>query len=212
MPRTHIRHVKISKWFPPNDKFAACVARLSILREDFLLELAGIEAEVISDLDQGFPEYRRIYFFRNSIRTIFEIVSAMTMLQQQPEFKRILAQQSPADQTEFRNLVREFNAKHALVKKIRNSIGGHVLQSSIEGALNGCDSDRASFLEVGEKRRNVRYRFAGEILVAILVAGIPDDEQASKSEEELKSLAELLPALSVVDKIVEMYLDARGLL
>ena len=202
----------MSKWFPPNDKFAACIARLSILREDFLLELAGIEAEAISDLDQGFPEYRRIYFFRNSTRTMFEIASAISILQQQPEFKRILAQQSAADKTEFHSMVRGFNAKHALVKSIRNSIGGHVQQRSVEGALNDCDSDRASFFEVGQKRRNVRYRFAGEILVAILVAGIPDSEQASRSEKDLRSLAELLPALSVVDKIVEMYLEARGFL
>jgi hypothetical protein len=39
--KMHIRTVNLKKWFPGNDILAAQVARLCILREDFLFELEG---------------------------------------------------------------------------------------------------------------------------------------------------------------------------
>ena len=42
MARSHLRHITLSKWFPGNDPIATVVARLCILREDYLLELQGL--------------------------------------------------------------------------------------------------------------------------------------------------------------------------
>lgn len=48
---TYIRVVRLGKWFPASDPLAASMARLSILREDFMLELRGIYANSIETLD-----------------------------------------------------------------------------------------------------------------------------------------------------------------
>src|SRR5882762_8625753 len=48
---TYIRVVRLGKWFPAGDPLAAAIARLSILREDFMLELRGIYAKSITALD-----------------------------------------------------------------------------------------------------------------------------------------------------------------
>jgi hypothetical protein len=48
MPVTRV--VVLTKWFPPGDALAAKIARLCILREDFLLEMTGIYTEEIKEL------------------------------------------------------------------------------------------------------------------------------------------------------------------
>lgn len=212
MTKTYIRTVKIAKWFPPNDKLAACIARLCVLREDFLLESNGILARAIPELDGVFEQYRGFYFFRNNLRTLFEIKSALQTVQQNSEFKRMLARQSPADRTEFQRLMRDFNKSHTLLKDLRNAIGGHVLQANVEAALNDTDLNRFGTIEVGPKLKDLRYKFAAEILVAIVVAGIPDKQQAAKVEKDFTTIRMLLPALSIVDKVIAMYAGARKLI
>jgi hypothetical protein len=39
------RIIKLRKWFPADDPLAVPVARLCILREDFLLEMRGVYEE-----------------------------------------------------------------------------------------------------------------------------------------------------------------------
>src|SRR5258708_35192649 len=87
--KTYIRVVRLGKWFPPGDPLAASVARLSILREDFMLELRGIYANSIAALDTHSDAWRRMYFFRSSVRTLWEIPGALTTIRANAEFKRI---------------------------------------------------------------------------------------------------------------------------
>lgn len=43
---TRTVHIPVRQWFPPDDPIAILVVKLCILREDYLLELAGmIEGE-----------------------------------------------------------------------------------------------------------------------------------------------------------------------
>jgi hypothetical protein len=37
-----IRNINLRRWFPPDNDFAASVARMSILREDFAIEMMGV--------------------------------------------------------------------------------------------------------------------------------------------------------------------------
>lgn len=209
---THTHIVKLRKWFPPNDPLAASIARLCILREDLLLESRGIEPNDIEELDQNSDKWRRMYFHRNLVRTFMEIRSAIVVLQGQEEFKRILRKQPKQKQTEFWRLVEEFNQAHKVIKEIRNSLGGHVLQKSMQEALDEMDFDRWGFLEVGETLKDVHYKFAAELVTAILLRGVPEESQKSKIESDFKTIANLFPVLSLIDEIFGMYTKERRLL
>src|SRR5690349_16080987 len=86
--RSHTTYIPIKDWFPSDDPVAAAVARLLILREDLYLELRGIVALPIPPLDECSEDWRMVYFFRNSVRTLLEIRGAIEFLSQQKAFFR----------------------------------------------------------------------------------------------------------------------------
>ena len=51
MPGAYVKIVKLRKWFPPHDPLASKIARLCILREDLMLEMQGIYADTVAELD-----------------------------------------------------------------------------------------------------------------------------------------------------------------
>jgi hypothetical protein len=102
MPITSCTRIaKLTKWFPPNDPLAAKIARLCILREDFLLEMKGVFTQRFQELDGTSEEWRRLYFIRNLIRTLREIESGMQRLFTDVEFKVLLACQAMGVQKSF---------------------------------------------------------------------------------------------------------------
>jgi hypothetical protein len=58
--KIYLRQMKLRRWFPPHDRFAATVARLCILREDFALEMWGLYAAHIKRLDGHSVIWRRM--------------------------------------------------------------------------------------------------------------------------------------------------------
>jgi hypothetical protein len=70
MSTTIVRQIKLRRWFPPEDLFAAYVARMTILREDFATEMMGIYEEQIAPLDGNTEGYRMVYFWRNMLRAV----------------------------------------------------------------------------------------------------------------------------------------------
>lgn len=96
MAKVYIRAVRLGKWFPPNDALAVQIARLCILREDLMLQLHGLHAERIKALDLHSPAYRRTYFLRSAVRTMYEIQGANTVIRSNPAFKRCLRNARPA--------------------------------------------------------------------------------------------------------------------
>src|SRR5260370_27128549 len=132
---TYIRVVRLSKWFLAGDPLAASMARLSILREDFMLELRGIYASSITALDTHSDAWRRMYFFRSSVRTLWEIQGTLTTIRTNPEFRRILQGRSPREQNQLKQILSKLNAAASLTKEIRNAMGGHVLPQAITRAF-----------------------------------------------------------------------------
>lgn len=82
--------LNLRRFFPSDDEFATCIARLCILREDLFFEVNGIVAGPYEWLDKNGTAWRRNYFFRNSVRTLGEIASAIHRLNCVPEFQRAL--------------------------------------------------------------------------------------------------------------------------
>src|SRR5258708_28630669 len=129
MSKIIIRQINLRRWFPREDRFAACVARMTILREDLAIEMMGIYKEQITALDGNMKEYRKIYFWRNMLRTLSEIKSVVFQLNSLPEFRAALKKQPPGRADQFRGLFQEFQEKQDLLKSLRNQIGGHVLHA-----------------------------------------------------------------------------------
>jgi hypothetical protein len=212
MTRKFIRTVRLQNWFPPRDSLAVSVARLCILREDFLLEFHGIYASEIGQLDEHSAEWRRIYFLRSAIRTLREMKHVIDRLQVHPEFKKALASRSSKERREFRELVRQLNAEHQLVKQLRDALGGHVLESAVQKALDGMHPERLGFFEVGRILKSTHYKFAVELVAEMLVSGVPENQRIARLEDIFTRLGALLPIIAIADQIVLTYLESRGLI
>jgi hypothetical protein len=208
----YIRVVRLGKWFPPHDPLAASIARLVILREDFLLELKAILANSLPELDEHSPEWRHIYFFRSSIRTLWEIQGTFTTIRMSPAFKQILSTRSSQEQRQLQQISSKLNAAALTTKSIRDSLGGHVLPQAVATSMNGMPYDRWGVLEVGRVIGTTHLKIAGELVSEMLVAGVPDDQRMAKMEKDIRAMAGLLPVVKSLELVLEMYAEARDLL
>jgi hypothetical protein len=178
-----------------------------------MTEFDGMLPEEIPQLDAQSAQWRRLYFFRNSIRTMMEIFRVVQGMQSNAEFGRILAGRPKAERLELEKLLKQINATHVLVKKLRNSIGGgHVQHGDVQAMLDDIGFGRWGFLEVGELVKDTRFKFAGELVAAIMVAGIPEADQVARMEADIKQISELLPVIVMMEKLLLMYAEARGLI
>jgi hypothetical protein len=203
--------IKLRKWFPPDDPLAVPVARLCILREDFLLEMLGTTIEDIPLLDEHSPEWRRMYFLRNIFRTLMEILGVIQGLLSQPSFRELLSKQSSETQTMFEELARAVAQGHPVLKEVRNDIGGHVLESAVREALAGMDNERWGILEAAPKQLNSHFKFAGELVAEILVAKVPTEQRTAILESKLARISEMFPAFALCEVIFSMYAADREL-
>jgi len=88
---------------------ATAVAMLCVLREDFLLELAGIVDDHCGRLDDNGLEFRRIYFWRNTIRTLEEIRTTLNRLNKEQAFRAAMDREQPEVRDAFKQLRRTLN-------------------------------------------------------------------------------------------------------
>ena len=202
---THLR-----KWFPVGDRFAATVARLCILREDLMLEGLGAIARGMGKLDRNSIPWRKLYFLRNSIKTLAEIRSAIETLKQIKKFQDLLERESKENRKKFKSFCDLTNSTHSLIKELRNAVGGHILHESVVRALDSQEFDWMGTLEIGETPETLHYKFAGELLLAILLPNIPASKRGARIIEILKTAGELTAALGAIDLVFWMYLKERG--
>jgi hypothetical protein len=211
----HVLIVKLRKWFPPNDPIAAKIARLCILREDLLLEMQGVVADDIPQLDDYSSQFRKMYFFRNLLRTQSELSSAIQALLGDGDFKGLLRGQKKDVQTEFRKAAKAINRGHATLHDVRNDICAHVSQNAVQQALERIDErlpDAFGFLDIGPKANLTHYKFAGELTAEILLKGVSERERQMLESSKFALLAELLPTFGLIELCLIMYSEDRGLM
>jgi len=208
---TYIRVVRLGKWLPAGDPLAASMARLIILREDFMLELRGIHATSITALDTHSDAWRGMYFFRSSVRTLWEIQGTLTTIRTNPEFKRILQRRSAKEQNQLKQISSKLNAAASLTREIRNAMGGHVLPEAVTRALDNMPYDRWGVIEFGSVIGATHFKVAGELIAEMLVAGVPEEKKLVKLEADIRTMASLLPVVQNLELVLEMYASARGL-
>lgn len=204
--------VKLRKWFPPDDPLAAKIARLCILREDFALEMHGLYTEKIKVLDSHSEQWRGLYFLRNLFRTLMEIQGGVRKLLGDKDFKALLHKQSPEVKREFGRLARLSAKVHPILKEIRNDICGHVLEDAVQEALEEISMDGFGFMEIGRTLKESHFKFTGELVVNILVRGVPEKEKAKVLGEKMETIADLFSLFALIERILSMYIEERGLL
>lgn len=81
----------------------------------------------------------------------------------------------------------------------------------MEQALNDMPTDKFSYIEAGSTLKKTHYKFAGELVVAMLVAGVPEEKQQAEAERHFRTIAGLFPVFSLTDVILTIYTTARNL-
>lgn len=200
-----IRNINLRRWFPPENDFAASVARMSILREDFAIEMRGVYEESIAQLDGNTEHYRRIYFWRNMLRTMLEFRGVLETLNASSEFRNALEKEPLETKNLFHTQFQEFKKQHDLLKTLRNDIGGHIQYATVKAALNGMPHDKFGFLEVGETLGTTHYRLAGEIILEMQLVGLGDDKRVPEIERRFRETAKLLPIFPLAELIFAIY-------
>ena len=104
MEKSRLQFIRLRAIFPPEDSLAVTIARLCILREDLLLEAQAIRQETLGALDSNGPEWRRLYFWRNSFRTLESVRSALHVLSSNGEFKKALKKRTYRNSKRFRSI------------------------------------------------------------------------------------------------------------
>jgi len=212
MARLHIRPVKLRKWFPPHDPLATAVAMLCILREDFLIELYGIVDDSLGRLDDNDESYRRTYFWRNTLRTLEEIRNVLNRLNTEGSFRDAMAREPAAVQEAFKKLKRELNkASGQFLLNLRNTMGGHLDEPTIQAALDGMDPQQEGLFHVGEILGKTHYKFAEEILWAAILGNVPERDFPQKIGELLDRSSRLNRTVLAIDYVVDCYLTDRRL-
>jgi hypothetical protein len=153
---------------------------LCILREDFMLELRGIVAAELGALDANETAFRRVYFWRNSLRTLEEIRHTLNSLSSEASFREALLQEGSEVREAFDGLRRELNkASSDYLQGLRNTLGAHLDGPTIKRSLNETDPLKECLIEMGETVESTHYRFATEILQTALLPGVPERRKIS---------------------------------
>jgi hypothetical protein len=208
--RYQIRPVKLNKYFPPNDELALRIAQLCILREDHLLELRGITIDSAGELDGKFEEWRSLYFFRKSARTINEIRKAIGGMGTLNQYKQLL-NSDLKERSRIRKLTSELDKEYQHVKDLGDNVGAHILHRHLKDTLNDLDTSWEGFLQIGEIAGHVHYKFAGEIVLAMLVPKVPEKHRRAHFESILRRMASKSSVIELIDRIFALYHHARKL-
>jgi len=173
------------RWSTPDEKaMAVQLLRLCVLYEDFQVEVSGAMADNIATLDATSLETRRFYFVRRQCATFMEISGALKVLNANRAFKSCKSQFSPMGLKQWDEAVKFFSDvdNHALLKGMRNDLGGHFLDSTAEFALDNVSSDAVGVLEFYRRGTgaDVKIKFAYEFVATALIK----QKDASQTEME----------------------------
>ncbi len=210
MSRIHISHIRLHHYFPPNDSLAATVARLCILREDFITEAMGAASVSIPDLDGISPQWRRLYFLRNSIRTVHEIRRAVHALRSNKEFKRALSE--CGTKGDFEKSYKELITEEKYIRDLRNRIaGGHVLESAVQEGLNKMDPTAKGLIQVGELTKDIRFKFVYNLALATMFPGHGRDPEQEVNLFFKRVGGPIRQSIRIVEITFSTYAKARRL-
>lgn len=209
-----MQHICLPRFFPPEDPIAVTVARLCILREDLLLEGQAIRQLSLGPLDSNGEEWRRLYFWRNSFRTLENIRSALHALNCKPEFKRALSKECIEVQKGFQKLGKALTkVSEQFLKDLRNTLGGHVKETAVCEALKSMETDQKGLLQISDGLvRDQHYRFTSVLILQMLLPAGPVKNRKQELKRRSRKVAILMWAVLIIDEIFNTYIKSRRLL
>jgi hypothetical protein len=105
----------------------------------------------------------------------------------------------------------KLNEEYELVKELGDNIGAHVLHGHLENTLNSLDTSWEGFIQVGEIAGKVAYKFAGELVLAMVLPNVPEADRRAKLESILKRMASKTSVIELIDLIFALYHRHRRL-
>src|SRR5260370_21912695 len=125
MIRYKLHAKNLQRVFNDGSLLQAHIARLCVLFEDLRIETYGIIEESLPSLDFTDEAYRRNYFLRRSIATVFELAEELRLLDQLDDFKKIKSSFDKVSLRHWDKAVKFFGRYESYFRRIRNDIGGH---------------------------------------------------------------------------------------
>src|SRR5207245_7906173 len=114
--------------------------------------------ETIQEIDGHSSQWRRLYFLRQSIGTVYEIRKALHTLRSHTEFKEALSKQVQAEQTSFEETYAKLVKHEKAIKTLRDHVaGGHVLQKAVGEGLGKASPELHGMLQRGEYYKDIRF-------------------------------------------------------
>ncbi len=214
MGKSRLQFIRLRAIFPPEDSLAVTIARLCILREDLLLEVQAIRQETLGVLDSNGPEWRRLYFWRNSFRTLESVRSALHVLSSNREFQKALKKEPREIQKGFDRLTKALRKVSAdFLKGLRDDLGGHVLESRVKEALERMDSWQMGLIEVSNGVLGKQhYRFTSELVLQMMLPAKSIDRPERELKRRSRKISILMWAVLAIDEIFNGYVNSRELL
>lgn len=222
--RTTSFHIRIKEWFPSEDPISVLLATLCILREDYLLELTGMiqghdalpESKETNnganiDLDENSIAWRRMYFYRNSLRTLYEIRKTVESAYEKPQVREALEKESSRFRDAYSELCSQMKVAADRVERIRHNLGGHISSGAIGKSLRELSHDTRGLFQDGDMKGKKRYKFVGEIVLRAMLPDTSDQQMYDKAEQLFDETEKLLSVFSLIDDVVSMYILDRGL-
>lgn len=188
------------------------MARLCILREDLYIELSGMTDIPPSVLDDCSVTWRHIYFFRNLLRTVQEISSALHELDCEKQFKSKLGDVLPQVHIALNGISKKFSDSHSVMKKRRNEFGGHINSTAITEGLRRIPPDAKGIYQRGLAPVNIHYKFAIEFVGAAILRQFPLPSAEAEWENIFSEVVDLaFEALKSIDALFASYVEIKGL-
>ncbi|MCI0419055.1 MAG: hypothetical protein L0312_07525 [Acidobacteria bacterium] len=113
----------------------ANIVRLAVLYEDLRIELYAVAEDSLPKLDTVDNRYRRNYFLRRSVGTLWEFAEALIMLDSCPDFQAVKEDFTSKALKDWKKSLSFFKRYEPFLKSIRNdcnclphptaSVGGH---------------------------------------------------------------------------------------
>jgi hypothetical protein len=177
-----------------------------VLREDLYLELRGMVDQPIPALDEHSDDYRQIYFFRNSARTLLEIRGAIETLRKEKSFMNALSQQPRDLRDAFDDLSRALLESHELIKKLRNDVAGHLSHQALHKAMEKLDQGTHVLLQMGNNAKEIHYKFALEFIGATILRDVPFEDAENEWKEIIGTTSKLsFKAIEAIDKLFVVF-------
>lgn len=129
------------------------------------------------------------------------------------EFSSLLLKQTEEDRSEFADARKRLASAKQIVRKVRDKLSGHILPQEVQKGIERFEYGMYGIVEVGPTLERTHYKFAGEIVAAMLSTDVDTAEaQLEQLRNDFEKIGHVVPVVGVIDKIIAWYADDRDLI